>query len=306
MTQREKGLAAAVALLLVLWGGTQGLDRYRAALEDNRSLQRNAQQRLAEAFTSAAAGRFAQRKIARWQKQSLPSDHDIALSAYQDWLHEQLVAAGLSVKSLNERNSVRGASPTFRQFTFVVEAEGKLADLTTFLHGFYQAPHLHRISKASFSPTSNGEALDISLAVDALSLNQSDRTDRLAEGTSDRDLRPLDELQKLIVGRNVFAAYSTAKPTESTETATDDQAKQAVVTRMAYGEGGWQMSIRLGDSGEIKVFREGDTIEIGRFAGTLEQLDGRRAVVSNESGRLQIRLGQNLSEAVPLGDQEAG
>jgi hypothetical protein len=72
---------------------------------------------------------------------------------------------------------------------------------------------------------------------------------------------------------------------------------------MTYGEGGWQMSIRMRDSGRIRFFRQGDSIRIGRFSGEVVEMDGRRAIVSSKSQKLVILLGQNLSQAQVLVDQ---
>ena len=44
-------------------------------------------------------------------------------------------------------------------------------------------------------------------------------------------------------------------------------------------------------------------IEIGRFNGTLVELDGRRAILTRNQQRLQIQLGQSLSQAIELTDE---
>ncbi len=306
MNAREKYLAGAVAALVILWGGTVGWDRYQEALLRNENQQLAAEQELSQARAAAARGQRAQRLLADWRKQSLPTDLDIAKSLYQDWLRQQLIEAGLVVRELNE-NSSRSTQRHFNQATYVVNAQGALAELTDFLYRFYQSNHLHRISAATLTPTTTRRSLSVSLTVDALSLPDCRRTDRLAEGSSETLTEPLEKIRDLIVSRNVFLPYSPggSEGPSSRQVAdnSDAEAAQAFITSMTYGEGGWQMSIRMRDSGRIRYFRQGDSIQIGHFSGKIVELDGRRAIVSSKSQKLVILLGQNLSQAQVLADQ---
>ncbi len=303
MNDREKILAAAVAALVALWGASQGWEKYQTAHERNLATQRNVAQELSTARTATLRGRRALQKLHQWRRQSLPSDPDIAKSLYQDWLQQQLTAAGLQVKELNIR-SPRTSSTSYQQFSFVIKATGKLEQLTDFLYRFYQARHLHRISQADLAPTEDRQMLKISLTVDALSLADSKREKRLAEGIREEFQQSFDELRDSIVGRNLFATYQPAKSSPSENEKDDQEAAQAKFSSINYGQEGWLMSVRMEKSGQVFYFRQGDTIDIGKFKGTIEQLDGirRRAIVSSETGHVQVRLGQTLAEAEPLGD----
>lgn len=308
MNQREKALLVAVGIVVALWSATVGWDRYQTALISNQNQQLVAEQRLSQAHAANSRGLRAQSQLHRWRRQSLPTNLDIAKSLYQDWLREQLVESGFVVRELTE-NSTRSSQRHFKQATFVVNAQGTLAELTDFLYRFYKSNHLHRISAASLTPTTTRKSLTVSLTIDALSLPDSPRSDKLAEGSSDTVTEPLEEVRDEIVSRNVFAAYGADKPgpedakPQVAETA--DESAQAFLTGMTYGEGGWQLAIRMHDSGEMRYFRQGDSIEIGQFSGEIIELDGRRVIVTHNDQRKQIMLGQNLGQAVVLPD-EAG
>ncbi|MCH7752135.1 MAG: hypothetical protein IH898_08285, partial [Planctomycetes bacterium] len=294
MNQREKLLVGAVGLLVILWGGTIGWGRYQAALMSNQNQQSSAEQQLSQARAADDRGREAQDMLHGWRRQSLPTNLDIAKSLYQDWLRQQLVEAGLTVRELTESTS-RSAQKHFSQVTFVVNAQGTLAELTDFLYRFYQSNHLHRISAATLTPTTTRRSLTVSLTIDALSLSECPRSDQLAEGSSDLFSESLEEFRQEIVSRNVFVAYDfdRSEPQESIQQVAEspDEAAQAKITGMTYGEGGWQMTIRMGDSGRVRYFRQGDSIEIGRFSGEIVELDGRRAIVSRDDQHVLILLG---------------
>lgn len=300
MNQREKLLVGAVGLLVILWGGTVGWGRYQAALTSNQNQQSSAEQQLSEARTASDRGLQAQRMLRGWRRQSLPTNLDIAKSLYQDWLRKQLIEAGLTVRELTE-NTSRSAQKHFSQVTFVVNAQGTLDELTEFLYRFYQSDHLHRISAATLTPTTTRRALTVALTIDALSLPDSPRSDQLAEGSSDLFSESLEEFRQEIVSRNVFVAYGVAEPSEQQVA----EAAKAFITSLTEGEGGWQMAIRMSDSGKVSYFRVGDEIQIGQFTGRVEAIDGRRVIVSQEEKRVQIFGGKNLGQAVVI-SEEAG
>ena len=300
MNQREKFLVGAVGLLVILWGGTVGWGRYQAALTSNQNQQQSAEQQLSEARAVSERGLQAQRMLRGWRRQSLPTNLDIAKSLYQDWLRKQLIEAGLTVRELTESTS-RSAQKHFSQVTFVVNAQGTLDELTEFLYRFYQSNHLHRISAATLTPTTTRRSLTVALTIDALSLPDSPRSDQLAEGSSDLFSESLEEFRQEIVSRNVFVAYGVAEPSEQQVA----EAAKAFITSLIEGEGGWQMAVRMSDSGKVSYFRVGDEIQIGQFIGRVEAIDRRRVIVSQEEKRVQIFGGKNLGQAVVL-PEEAG
>ncbi len=308
MSQREKLLTGLVALAVLLWGSTVGLKRYREARDRNENLALSTQGDLSRVKTAALRGRNAQRKLRNWQRQALPTNLDIAKSLYQDWLRQELTEAKLEVQDIREQ-SPRVSRSVYRQATFIVTAKGNMEQLTAFLYEFYQSNHLHRISAATLVPTSDRQSLNISLTVDAISLPESNRTDQLAEGSSETISDSLEEVKDELVGRNIFVAYRPPEPeqpevlaeaSKPDEEAPDAEAEGAFITGMTYGAGGWQMSIRLSESGKLRYFRRGDRIEIGRFSGEIAELDGRRVIISNDQGRHELVLGQNLSQARQL------
>ena len=258
MNSRERTLALVVAVLVLLWGGTVGWERYQATLTNNQNQQRSTEQQLTQARTAAARGLRAQRLLRGWQRESLPTNLDIAKSHYQDWLRQQLVEAGLVVRELSESTS-HTAQKHFSQITYIIDAQGSLEELTQFLYNFYQAKHLHRISAASLTPTTSRRSLTLSLTIDALSLPDCQRSEQLAEGSSSTFTESLDAIRDEIVGRNVFVAYEPAQPAVSEQQQAEgpDEAAKAFVTGMTYGEGGWQMAVRMSDSGENSLLSPG-------------------------------------------------
>jgi len=307
MNSREKLLAIGVGTLAVLWTGTMGVDGFRNARKKNYRTLENVKKELRRAQETNERGREAQSEIRKLARRSLPTDLDMAKSSYEDWLREQLIESGLYVSELNDKSS-GGGNKRFQEISFQISAEGSLAQLSDFLYRFYSAGHLHRISETNLSPDRDSDALIISLTIDALSLEDCKRTDSLTDRASDLALPPLKEIQQAIVSRNIFAVYQPAileDPNGDGLLAgeVDSLLAQARFTGTTYGQGGWQMAIRMEESGDMLFFRQGDPIEIGRFAGQITELDGRRVIVTLKNQQVLIRLGQYLSQAQLLVDQ---
>jgi hypothetical protein len=294
MTQREKVLTGAVAAAGVLWFASGGVDKYRAALNRNRGIETQARQELEEANLAVLRGQHARRRLRDWQSRSLPAQIDVAESLYQDWLREQLTGAGLEVTQLGDKSaSSRGQQ--FEELAVEVTATGTLAQLTDFLHRFYSAVHLHRITGATLTATDGGQKLSINLTIGALALAGSEREDKLAEGEP-RELEfPLEEARTRLVSRNLFSP-----PTPKAAPAADAQAADAVATMMTEGERGWRLGLRIKSSGKMQYFYEGDSIEVGQFKGKVVEIERRRAVVETDKGKMELRIGQNLSEATVI------
>jgi hypothetical protein len=295
MTQREKTLVGAVAAAGLLWFGSKGVASYRDAVSRNDAVKSEAQQLLDEAKLKVVAGQHARRQLRNWESQSLPRRIDAAQSLYQDWLRAQLTGAGLEVTQLVERSGARG-NQRFEVVGVDVTATGTLAQLTDFLHRFYSAVHLHRITQATLTRTDNGQKLSVNLTVGAMALPGANREDKLAEGEPRELALPLEEVRTQLVSRNPFAP-----PSPKAENGPDGEAADTYFSSAAtYGPAGWVINLLTKKSGKTQKFNEGDTVEIGQFKGKIIQIELRRVVFSTDKGEMELQIGQPLTEAVVI------
>jgi hypothetical protein len=303
MTQREKVLAGTVGLMAVLWFGSSALTRYRDAVDENRGTLRDAELEVSQARTAKLRAQRAVTKLKRWQKQSLPTNPDIANSLYQDWLQKQLTEAGLKVADIKSTLGLRAPNDRFQEFNFKVEASGQMNQFVDFLSRFYRAGHLQRISRTSLSPAKEGGGLSISLTVDALSMRDAPRADSLADVPSSIELPDLKDLQETIVKRDLFSPYKDPKASAVASKANASEADQAFISGMTQGAEGWQISVRMKDSGKMLYFRAGDSIAIGAFNAKVIEVGNRRVILERDGSQLQVFLGQNLGQAQPFSPQ---
>jgi hypothetical protein len=300
MTHREKTLGLAVAAAGVLWFGTHGVERYKAAVERSENLQFEAERQLDDANFAVERGQRARHQLNKWRRRSLPINRDVAESLYQDWLRSQLTAAGLTVKDLADKSALN-RRPEYTELSASIDAEGTLAQLSDFLHAFYSAPHLHRISGATLTPAKEAGKLTIAFTIDALILPDCERTDALADRPPQELPKSADDFRKSLESRNLFVAY-TPKSAGQASAGPDGDAADAKLSGMVYGERGWRMSVLKQKSSEVSHYYEGDSIKIGRFEGKIIDIDGphRRAVIETPTGRVELRLSQTFDKATPV------
>lgn len=298
MTSREKTLIGAVAAAGVLWFGTQGLTRYRATVEQNTNRQMEAERALSEARAAELRGQRARKQVNEWRSQSLPTNRDVAESLYQDWLRTQLTGAGMTVTQIADKSG-SARNPQFGEVAIEVRADGGLAQLIDFLHRFYSAPHLHRISNATITTADGGRKLSLTMTAAALILPDAKRADQLAEGDPREieGVKSLEEIRSRLADRNMFVAYAAQASTEAT---TDASAADAEFSSTVYGSDGWQSWVRHKTSGQVSRFAKGDAVEFGAFKGKVIEIENRRMVIETEKGRVELRAGQNFSQAILL------
>jgi hypothetical protein len=291
MTQREKLLASAVAAVGVLWGGMRGLDRYRTAVDRNESLAAKAKNDLDDAEFAVQRGMKAKQRLIEWGKRSLPTDRDVAESLYQDWIRKELAAAGLTIEQVTDKTLNRRA-PHFGELSVEARANGTLEQLSNFLYKFYAAPHLHRVSAATLTPSENGAKLAIVLGIDALILTESPRKAELSTEAEQKLPATQEEFKTHLVGRNVFAPHTPGDPNAG-------QAGGAEAsTIVSDGDGGYHLWVHTESPDKTHKFKVGDKVEFAGFKGTLVAIDGVELVATFEKsdGKYDVRLGQKLSE----------
>jgi hypothetical protein len=299
MTQREKVLAGAVAASAVLWVGMGALERYRTAVSRNENIAAKASTELDDAEFAVMRGEKAKRRLIEWSKRSLPTEPEVAKSLYQDWVRKELARAGLTIESLTDR-AVNRRTKHYGELSLEAKTSGTLEQLTNFLYKFYAAPHLHRISTTTITPSENGAKLAVVLGVDALILPESDRKNELAKGDEQKLPHTQEAFKTSLTGRNVFAPHTPAA---------DPGATQASAARISMivsdGEGSYHLWIRVDSPEKTHKFEVGDKVEFGSFSGELVEIDLEHVVFKTKDGRYEVRRGQNLGEVKKIEEEAA-
>lgn len=232
--------------------------------------------------------REAGKKLVEWQRQSLPSDVEVARSLYQGWLLELVSHVGLSDPNVNS-NEPAAHKNMYTVLVFSIRGRGTLEQLTKFLYEFYMAGHLHQIRSIGITPIQKTGELDLSITIEALALPGADRKDTLTTERSARLASANLEDYRPIVLRNLFAVGGGLDPTD-----------QTYLSAVNYINGQPEAWFTLRDTDELLKLRKGDQLAVGQFSGVVVEIDGADVIVESEGQRWLLSIGDNLTQAYAL------
>ncbi len=292
-------LAFGVRFLFSMLGGATG--ELAEARDKLAKVVRDKEQDVREGNKAAA-------RLAEWDKRSLPADHEIARSLYQNWLSEladQVGFQGTHVESAEGHMTKKA----YYALPFTVRGEATMEQLVRFLFQFYQAGHLQQIRHLSIKPLENvkgqenSKTLKLSISIEALSLPGADRPDKLSsEPAHALAVAALDEYSKVIVGRNLFLPYTASGPVQSRPTDSSppqfDPAKYAYLTAVLDVGGRPQAWLLSRTTDQTFKLSQGDAFTIGPVHGKVTRIDHHYVELEIDGARYQLALGNNLRDSM--------
>ncbi len=204
MNKREKFLAMAVGGLI----GVVGLfmvfswvgDAFRARRQTIEALKSQIED---EELAIARARRASERRAA-FEERSLPPDPALARSLYQKWLLETVARVKLDNVQVHAVGG-RQVGKVYFQHTFTIGGRANLAQVVELLHAIYEVDYLHRVRQLRLKPIQDSKDLDISLALESVSILTAPVRRELPPPTGERLAgRTLEEFQEPILNRNPF------------------------------------------------------------------------------------------------------
>ncbi|MFO0011527.1 MAG: putative Ig domain-containing protein [Planctomycetota bacterium] len=207
LSQREKLLAAGVALVVVLFAGNYFWSSIRKGFEAKEATIAQLQKEKEDKGLQITAGTIAKAKLNRMLPRSLPSNEERAQAEYMAWLIEIAEEVGL----IDPQPRVLGSVPEgdlYQSMKFQLSGSGTIEHATKLLYAFQSKDYLHRILRYDMRPITNGKVPDrmtIVLDCEALALKAAKPNQPAPGNDSPRVNKPLDAYQAAIGGRNIFA-----------------------------------------------------------------------------------------------------
>lgn len=210
MNQRERMLALVVGIFgffIVAFFGWRYVDgQFRTRRTKISGLEADIKRFKMQAFQGAQATA----KLADYEAQSLPPDHETARSLYSDWLLAEVGKAGLTEQQV-EPKTAQKEGELFISQSYLVSGKGTLPQIIDFLHAFYSVDYLHRLRLVMLKPIKNSKLFDVTLNIDAVSVASAPPTTSLHGRPSTRlALSKKDDYYASILGRNLFGPANKA------------------------------------------------------------------------------------------------
>jgi hypothetical protein len=158
----------------------------------------------------AMQGALATKKLAEYESRSLPPDHETARSLYSDWLLAEVSKAGLTEQQV-EPKTAQVEGDLFISQSYLVSGKGTLPQIIDLLHAFYSVDYLHRLRLVMLKPIKESKQFDVTLNIDAVSMNSAPPAAALHGRPSTRLALPKKEdYHASILGRNLFGPPNKA------------------------------------------------------------------------------------------------
>lgn len=317
MTNREKKLAAAVAILIMLGVGNWGWQKYSTWKQSATARKTTAATDLQAAMLEQTKTRRAVNKLRAWREQSLPANAAVAQSQYRAWLVELLQDAGLDVTDVTPRPTGQQSS-AYKALGFEAEASGTLTGVVKFLDAFYRSDQLQKISSLRLAPMNDdNDQLRVTLNVEAIVVNGTERQHGLPEATSNRlALASASEYVERIAGRNPFVAYKPPAPLrpkvverprpKPAEKPKFNHAEHAQITGFVSEGDNYEAWVTVHTLGERLYLQKGDEVKVGAFEGTVIDVYRSELLIDTDAGLLAFGLGDKLTDGKKANIHERG
>ena len=314
MQQREKILAGAVLLLLVLWQGRGPFDSlFVKPLRDREQKISKLEGQIGAKKTRQNELLRSQKQFKEWATRSLPPDPLIASTMYQNWLIELASKSKLSqVSVVPSRMDPKPKGDTYYSVTATVKAEASLSRLCDFLYELRQSGLLHRVNSMTVEAARHegDPTLDVTLVIEGLALTNSPvRTTLLSEGLAslrDQIALPKREDYAPFEKKHLFVrGYKdpTPPPTDSvasrpptTPVENIDAAEHVyLVASLARGDArdAWLYD-RTANKKSLLV--EGESFQAAGIDGTVTSIGSDFVVLKIGDDEWRLELGQNLRQ----------
>lgn len=300
-------------LMLILGAAAVGLfyfvdQAYNSLIEQPTSqleTQIDATRRsLADASAEQVSGRRLANKLDDYAGRALPHDPALARAVYQKWLLELVERHQMKSASINaeqpqtievrgriDRRQRRDVGHTIR---FTIRARTSLALLTDFMLEFQNSAHLHKIRSFTINPLGNGSELDLTLVVETLTMQATERPDSLSDWVRTDDAIPLRSDYDTLVSRNLFARGFSQ---------TLAQIRLGAITRGRTGDD--EAWFRVGAPAKTQIVAAGGVLRLPLHSVEVRQIEPERVLVSVNDQTGWLQLGQSLGQLFGIEPQKA-
>lgn len=236
-------------------------------------------------------GKKANEELPDFEKQALPENVDRASALYKNWLLQLVGRAGLANTNVEANSSVSTRKGIYKSLTFSLRGKGNLQQLTALLYEFYHTNLLHRINSLNLTPSSNSDQIDISIGIEALSMDGVKRDHLNIDEPSQRlayndvlDYRP-------IINRNFFSVGGEFDPINLTR-----------LSGITYSSitGQPEAWFTLGATNERVELKQGEELKVGDFSGKVVQIADSDVILESGGSQWLLSIGENLDQAYAL------
>ncbi len=206
MSQRERFLAIAVAVVVALFGVQYMFNKVSRTLAEKQDAVDAVRSASSDLDKIATSGKIAVRKIEKLQKMSLPRDQERLVAEYGDWLTDLGDDLGLKELSISVPQKPDKTTEAYTSYNFALSGVCPTDKAVELVGRFYDKNYLHRITNLRITPSPReSNVVKVDLEAQALALSSAAPDQEPSPEPSGRLAMSIDEYKKIILDRNPFS-----------------------------------------------------------------------------------------------------
>jgi hypothetical protein len=286
--RRKTILYVILGAIVLIRAGEWGYEEFvEKPLQDQRRTRDNLLEQISQTGADLKKMRKISDQLAVWERQSLPSDVDVARSLYRAWL---LALVG-ECKFLSPNvDSVAAVNrPGFKTLSYSIRGRATLEQLNRFLFEFYSADFLHQLRSLAITPLQSDGLLDVAISIEAASLPTAESTSPLTRRRAERLAFSHIDNYRVILQRNLFRFGSEF-----------DAVSQTYLSGVTLSDDRPEAWFTLRASDQVLRLHRGERLQVGPFEGTIVAIDDSDVTIASDGEHWQLSIGENLDQAFAL------
>lgn len=317
MNKREKILLAIVVGILLIFSGESLItESFLQPLRDREGQVADLEQRIHANDRAFQQIQVAQKQLAGLTARSLPADPSVASTLYQNWLLKIAALSELKQIIVTPHRMV-AEGDAFVRFPFSIQATTRLENLCEFMHAFYQAELLQKITQVSIETTdhSNDPTLQITVHLESVVLNKAERRSTLFPVSDDLDKTEQNEVKPrpnfdALLQHNFFVRGYGGSSQEATMNLVQknpnpkpkpiDFGAQTYLIGSLFTDGKPEAWIFDRKRQHRTILFEGSAFEVAEIAGTVSTIDDDSVMLEIQGVTKRLDLGRNFRQLVTV------
>ncbi len=210
MTKREKTLAAAVGIIVGLFGLQYGVNRVLRTIQSKQDTVDAARAEIDDMQRIETEGLIAGRKLQQLNVKSLPTKQETLVAQYKGWLTQAALDAGVSDIKITPPDRPIKQTSAYSEYKFTLTGECRIDQWIDLLVHYYDTDLLHSIHDLKVTLTKVPGVIKLTLDSHVLALSGASAEQALTGGSSGRLGRSVEEYKRTILERNPFSPPNQA------------------------------------------------------------------------------------------------
>lgn len=210
MSQRERFLAIAVGVVLVLLAGQYVFNKVSATLDEKQTAIESAQSKLTQMKKQETDGGLAAKQLKTLVPKSLPKNPESLVGQYKQWLTQLGNECGMTGIQVTPPTRAAKTTSAYSAYNFTLQGVCNTDRLLDLMGLYYDRDYLQRITSLRMDGTADKNKVSVTMQSQVLALSSADPRQEASLESSGRLAMSVEEYREAILNRNPFSPPNRA------------------------------------------------------------------------------------------------